>query len=61
MKFIVDQIDTKKRLDVYLSEKLGVTRSAVLHTIKRNEANVNGKPASAGLRLKTGDVVTTLP
>jgi len=61
MKFTVEQPDSKKRLDIYLSEKLGITRSAVAHTIKRNEANVNGKPAAAGLRLKTGDEVTTLP
>jgi 23S rRNA pseudouridine1911/1915/1917 synthase len=61
MKFVVEQKDAKKRLDIYLSEQLGITRSAVSHIIKRNEANLNGKPAGAGLRVKTGDEITTLP
>jgi 23S rRNA pseudouridine1911/1915/1917 synthase len=61
MKFIVEQSDAKKRLDIFLAEKLGITRSAVAHIIKRNEANLNNKPAGAGLRVKAGDEVTTLP
>jgi len=61
MKFIVDPKDAKKRFDVYLAEALGITRSAVTHIVKRNEASVNGKPAGAGYRVKANDIVTTLP
>ncbi len=61
MKFIVDQKDSKKRLDVYLAEVLDISRSAAQHIIKRNEASVNGKPASSGYRVKANDAVETLP
>ncbi len=61
MKFLVKPIDAKKRFDVYLAEQMGITRSAVAHAIKRNEASVNGKPASASYRVKLNDEVVTLP
>ena len=61
MKFVVKDTDAKKRFDVYLAEQLEITRSAVSHIIKRNEANVNGKPAGAGYRVKAGDTIMTLP
>ena len=35
MKFIVDPNDAKKRLDIYFSEKIGISRSARLHIINR--------------------------
>ncbi len=61
MKFIIDQQNSKKRLDVYLAEALGITRSAVQHIIRRNETSLNGKPAGGGIRLKAGDEINTLP
>jgi 23S rRNA pseudouridine1911/1915/1917 synthase len=61
MKFIIDETDAKKRLDVYLAEQLKTSRSAVQLKIRRNEAGVNDKPAGSGYRLKAGDVVNLLP
>jgi len=61
MKLIAKETDLRKRLDIYLSEQLKVTRSQAQHIIRRAEASVNGKPVGAGYRLKLNDEVTTLP
>jgi 23S rRNA pseudouridine1911/1915/1917 synthase len=61
MKLIVKEKDWKKRLDVFLAERLDISRSAAAHLIRRAEASVNGQPAGAGYRLKLNDEVATLP
>lgn len=61
MKFTVDPKDAKKRFDVYLSEQMKISRSNAQHLIRRAEANVNGKPASGSYRVKTDDIVDSLP
>ncbi len=49
-----------ERLDVYLSEKLGKTRSAVKKLIEDKNVAVNGKPEKAGKTLKEGDEITVI-
>ena len=56
MKYTVDQ--PKIRLDVFLADKLGVSRSNVKTVVERNGAFVNGvNRQKSGFELKAGDVV----
>ncbi len=49
----------KKRLDVYLCEKLeGFTRSHIQKMVEENNVCVNNSPAKASLKLKNGDVIS---
>ncbi|MBI4268578.1 RluA family pseudouridine synthase [Candidatus Uhrbacteria bacterium] len=51
--------DSNKRLDIFLSEKLGITRSQVQKLIGQGCVFVNGKkPSKTGIKLSTGDEVT---
>ena len=47
----------RERLDVFLSEKLGVTRSAAKKLIDGGAVTVGGKPAKAGRPVKAGETV----
>ena len=47
----------RERLDVFLSEKLGVTRSAAKKLIDGGAVTVCGKPAKAGRPVKAGETV----
>lgn len=47
----------RERLDVFLSEKLGVTRSAAKKLIDGGAVTVGGKPAKAGRLVKAGETV----
>lgn len=56
MEYIVDK--DRIRLDVYLSETLGVSRSNVKTVLEKDGASVNGtKRFKSGFELKAGDVV----
>ena len=55
---VSDAEDVDKRLDVYLSEKLGVSRSHVKNLISGEYVSVNGKSVKAGQLLKKGDSIT---
>ncbi len=44
------------RIDVFLSEQLQITRSAVKKLADEGRLTVNGKPVKAGQALKTGDI-----
>ncbi len=56
--FIFDE-NEKKRLDVYLSEKLeGFTRSHIQKMVEENNVFVNGSSVKASLKLKKGDIIT---
>ncbi|MBO4554372.1 MAG: RluA family pseudouridine synthase, partial [Clostridia bacterium] len=56
MKYTVDQ--PKIRLDVFLADKLAVSRSNVKTVVERNGAFVNGvNRQKSGFELKVGDVV----
>lgn len=55
---IYDIIDTKNfgvRLDVFLSDKTGKTRSQIKNIIESGKALVNGKIVKCGYKLKQGD------
>ncbi len=49
-----------ERLDVYLSEKLDKTRSAIKKLIEDKNVTVNGKAEKAGKTLKEGDEITVI-
>jgi 23S rRNA pseudouridine1911/1915/1917 synthase len=55
---IVLQSDIPKRLDVYVSEKTGITRSQVQRLIKEGLVLVNNKIESQNYKVKTNDVIT---
>lgn len=54
--------DAKKRLDVFLTEKVaGLSRAQAKKRVEAGEFAVNGKPVSGHHFLKEGDVVTAVP
>lgn len=54
--------EKSERLDVYLSEKLDKTRSAVKKLVEDKNVTVNGKVEKAGKTLKEGDeIIVVLP
>lgn len=54
----VDQSYEGKRIDVFLSEQLGKTRSHVQKAIDDGYVSLNGKTVSKSCKLKAGDEVT---
>ena len=56
-EIIVEDLEDKVRLDVFLSEETGWSRSQVKLQIDSQKAIVNGKPRKAGFLIKNGDVV----
>ena len=59
ISFRVDEGDSLKRLDVFLSEKEGLfSRSQIKRFIEKGNVQVGGKAAKAGMRLKKDDFVT---
>lgn len=57
---IVDAESTGIRLDVFLSDKLGVTRSQSQKMIRQKQIELNGKtPKKLGEQVKGGDAITT--
>ena len=57
-EIIVEDLDDKVRLDVFLSEETGWSRSQVKLQIDGERAFVNGRPRKAGFLIKNGDVVS---
>lgn len=54
----VKATDTKKRLDVFLSEQLAISRSQVQKLIEQNQILINKElPKKAGDQVKEGDVL----
>lgn len=59
MEFQIKEEEKKKRLDVFLSEKLeNITRSYLKSLIEEEQVLVNGKRQKAGYLLKEGDTLT---
>ena len=56
---IITQDDAGKRLDVYISESEGVTRSAAQKLIAGENVTVNGKFPAKNYKLRLGDEVET--
>lgn len=50
--------DSGKRLDIYTTEKSGLSRSLVQKLIKDNELFLNGNPSKANIKLEEGDKVS---
>jgi 23S rRNA pseudouridine1911/1915/1917 synthase len=50
--------DISKRLDVFVSEKTGITRSQVQKLIKEGSVLVNNKTENQNYKVKTNDIIT---
>lgn len=57
---VVEVEDVKKRLDVYLSEKLDISRSKVQKQIERGNILVNNKEVSSNYKVKENDVIKVM-
>lgn len=58
-KFIVEEQDVNKRLDVYLSEKNEkISRSAIQRLIEEEKILINNKKAKASYKVQQGDEIT---
>ena len=57
-EIVVEDLDEKTRLDVFLSEETGWSRSQVKLQIDSERALVNGKSCKAGFLIKNGDVIS---
>jgi len=55
---VVETAEAGERLDTFLAQKTGITRSQVQKIIEKGEVSVNGRPASQNFRVKVGDAVT---
>ena len=56
-KIIVDAENIGKRLDVFLQEKLGFSRSHIKTMIDENLVFLNGKNVKAGEKLKKNSII----
>jgi len=58
----VSKDEAGKRIDVFLAEKLSVSRSAAAKLVEDEDALVNGKKTAKNYKMATGDSVeVTLP
>lgn len=59
MDLLIDSVDAKKRLDIYINEQFpDKTRSHIKKWIESDVVTVNGKKQKAGYTLKEGDKVS---
>lgn len=59
---IVDRSEAGQRLDIFLSDKSGHTRSRIRQAIERGEVKINGKiPSKAGYAICGGDIIEYAP
>lgn len=56
-KIIISQEDTNKRLDVFLQERLNVSRSHIKNMIENGYVLYNGKIVKSGQKLKLNDQI----
>ncbi len=61
MEFQADEEATGGRLDRYLAQRLGVSRSRITAAIREGLILLDGAPSSSDKRLKGGERVTILP
>jgi len=54
---IAQNEDTNKRLDVFVSEKFGLTRSAVVKIIDNGGIVINGAKKEKNYKIKNGDII----
>ena len=58
MNKLIFDLNEKIRLDVFLTEKLNISRSRISKAIKKGDVKVNDNLTSPSLILKEGDVIT---
>lgn len=56
-EIIVEDLEDKVRLDVYLAEEIGWSRSQIKLQIDSGRALVNGSSKKAGFLIKNGDII----
>jgi len=56
-RFVVDEQDDGRRLDVVIADALGISRSAAVNRIEAGGVTVGGRPARRSRTLVTGEVV----
>ena len=57
-EIIVEDLEDKVRLDVFLAEETGWTRSQIKLQIENDRVLVNGKKQKAGFLIKNGDLLS---
>ena len=57
-EIVVEDLEDKVRLDLFLAEETGWSRSQVKLQIDSDRVIVNGKPRKAGFLIKNGDLIS---
>lgn len=57
-EFKITEEDKNKRVDQFLIEKMGLSRSKIQAMIKNEEIQVNGKPVKNSKSIKVDDIIT---
>ena len=57
-EFKITEEDKNKRVDQFLIEKMGLSRSKIQAMIKNDEIQVNGKPVKNSKSIKVDDIIT---
>lgn len=57
-KIVVQASEKGERVDIFLSEKTGITRSQVQKLIEKKDVLVNNRTVNQHYRIKTNDVIT---
>ena len=57
-EFKITEEDKNKRVDQFLIEKMGLSRSKIQAMIKNEEIQINGKPVKNSKSIKVDDVIT---
>ena len=56
-KFIVDNLDAKKRIDAYLANKTGLSRVNIQRLIEDSKISVNGSKTKPSYKVQKDDVI----
>ena len=56
--FSVSDCDASKRIDVFVGEKLSLSRSAAARLIDEGKVTVNGKTVAKNYKLSVSDIVS---
>ena len=57
-EFVIEENDSLKRLDIFLTENIEESRNFILKNIKNGNIKVNGNDVKGGYSLRVGDVVS---
>lgn len=59
-ELIVDEYNTSKRLDIFLSEELELTRSRIQSLIEENNIKVNNSNTKASYKIRKNDIISII-